>query len=554
MDERLYKVHPAIGVARLGNAPASPDGFFIGPETPGVPANYDFQSGRVRSFKVNGRVKRQAARFRVFEYVRQGGEWVLRREVTLGEADVVQIGWAVYLANRKASFFRFDGQTGATDDFASADRRNPKVPDEDRPALLEIDEGPRWIAGASASGVEFKNTKAHIPIETLGELRTDERGRLLVLGGKGQSGTSSTLPPPAGRMSYANNDTWFDDVSDGPVLARVTLRMPDGSTRSFDAESGWVLVGPPDFAPAIRNVITLHDTLLDIAVRELDLPSDDPLFQMKCAFDPASGTLSGYRPSFTREVYPLLRAAADMGWVHGPVQLWHRLIAPHTWASLAEIPGDQAMRNMIFRRMRPPASAEPMLKGMPRLWGDDYDLDDAPTRFASLTQLQYAILKQWHQGEFEADFRGPPATPTAPAITPAGLDQAALEGCVGGAFFPGIEVSWLVRKKEIYAAPFRVNVGARTGPLEVRAGFFSQQMALPWQADFFACAKETSDDNVTAGWWPAQRPDDVFLKAGDESVEWARGMEEFEDMIQRWASRGFVVPVGDAQLEKDGPR
>ena len=52
------KIHPAIGIARLGNSPAD---FFIGPERPGEqpdPAG-GFKDGQCR-------VKRQAARFRVF--------------------------------------------------------------------------------------------------------------------------------------------------------------------------------------------------------------------------------------------------------------------------------------------------------------------------------------------------------------------------------------------------------------------------------------------------------------------------------------------------------
>ena len=55
----IYKIHPAIGIARLGN---SPD-FFIGPEL--LNAELDPPGG----FKDNQcRVKRQAARFRIFAH------------------------------------------------------------------------------------------------------------------------------------------------------------------------------------------------------------------------------------------------------------------------------------------------------------------------------------------------------------------------------------------------------------------------------------------------------------------------------------------------------
>ena len=34
---RQYKIHPAIGIARVGNG--HPDQFFIGPEIPGLPTS-----------------------------------------------------------------------------------------------------------------------------------------------------------------------------------------------------------------------------------------------------------------------------------------------------------------------------------------------------------------------------------------------------------------------------------------------------------------------------------------------------------------------------------
>jgi hypothetical protein len=55
-----YKIHPAIGIARVGN---SPDEFFIGPERRGEEPN------PVGGFKdAQCRVTRQAARFRIFAH------------------------------------------------------------------------------------------------------------------------------------------------------------------------------------------------------------------------------------------------------------------------------------------------------------------------------------------------------------------------------------------------------------------------------------------------------------------------------------------------------
>jgi len=58
----VFKIFPSIGVARIGNCPDnSASGFYVRPEIPGsviVPSN---------GYKdAQGRVRRQAARFRIY--------------------------------------------------------------------------------------------------------------------------------------------------------------------------------------------------------------------------------------------------------------------------------------------------------------------------------------------------------------------------------------------------------------------------------------------------------------------------------------------------------
>ena len=60
---------------------------------------------------------------------------------------------------------------------------------------------------------------------------------------------------PAGRWKnvdnaitfYLENEGWYDDISDGPVTAHVKLTATGDE---FDAAGAWVLVAPPDYAPA----------------------------------------------------------------------------------------------------------------------------------------------------------------------------------------------------------------------------------------------------------------------------------------------------------------
>ena len=102
------KIHPAIGVARVGD---SPDGFFVGPESPGgAGSDGPYKDGA-------GRIKRQAARFRVFGYDDDDN---LVQELT--EADA-EIRWTVQLANRKAAASRFALSSGPRKDATGKEGR-----------------------------------------------------------------------------------------------------------------------------------------------------------------------------------------------------------------------------------------------------------------------------------------------------------------------------------------------------------------------------------------------------------------------------------------------
>ena len=78
----IFRIHPAFGVARVGDAEAAG---FIGPEQPDVPANWNLGTAVFDNFKVAGRIKRQGVRFRVFEF---GPDGSLIGEALPGQRDV----------------------------------------------------------------------------------------------------------------------------------------------------------------------------------------------------------------------------------------------------------------------------------------------------------------------------------------------------------------------------------------------------------------------------------------------------------------------------------
>ncbi|HWT12825.1 MAG TPA: LodA/GoxA family CTQ-dependent oxidase, partial [Allosphingosinicella sp.] len=453
------KIHPAIGIARVGN---SPDEFFVGPERRWQ--RPDPQGG----FKdAQCRVKRQAARFRVFAYHDNGTV----QELTSADA---KISWTVHLANRKA----VTRNSGAAAD-------------------LTIDPGSRTLEGPNKRKL-FDTGQIRLPnapavTVPLGEARTDQKARLLVLGGFGKS--ASPTNPPSPLTSFLDNPGWYDDISDGPVTAKVKLL---GSGQEFQAAGAWVVVGPPKFSPLTDNVISLFDTVAHLAIGQGWLPA------------PA-------QPSYTNDIFPILQSAHDVQWTENVSS------TRHAWAHPVY---DAATREAIFSRLANPAGGG---SNMPRLNG------------ATLTGTQYLMMERWKDGNFAQDWAGPPS-PDA-NVSPAGLDRSALENCVGAAFFPGIEAGGIAQKPVVTpgnylgaADPMRLN-HAVLGP-----GSMSEFMALPWQADFHACGTQ---------WWPVPRPNSVFPQGSNTRQAWDRDVLNYQEMVDEWHTLGFIIEQNGRYVEVD---
>jgi len=522
MNTTSYEIHPALGVARVGSSrDATPEGVFYGPEPGGSPP----ESYRDPA----GDLKRQAARFSVFRCVRDAGRHLVEAtEVTLWDA---RITWTVHLANRKGVSPR---------SFSGPGRRNRATGDDDRDRHLIIDPGPRAVS-APGEHKTFDTGCFRSTAVDLGELAMEDDGRLRVLGGFGRSGSD----PPQPRLSfrtghYADNNAWYDDTSDGPVQAAVAL--DDGSVHEATA---WVLVGPPDFAPGITNLITLFDYLYDRAVARNLLA------------DPAERPS---RVSFTRHVQPILERALGYRWVnryahagfhdqgkgHGPGRAGDY---SSFWPVLAGASAEgRELRAKLFGHLRNPDRRGPqpvhhVSKWMPRLNAPVLGRS-GPGNVLPLTPTQYKILRAWSEGDFENDL-GLPLN--LDELLPDAIDRMALEACVGGAFYPGIEVSNVILARSssyLPGEPFRLS------PDAVRPGELTQHNAVPWQADFHICRWEDREGPLLKrmGWWPAQRPDDVFTRVGAaEMVSWARGLgDDYQDMVDKWDRLGFVVDHGTA--------
>jgi L-Lysine epsilon oxidase N-terminal/L-lysine epsilon oxidase C-terminal domain len=535
----IIKIFPPIGIARLGN---SPDEFFIGPEIPDIsnPAPPPTPDGHYKDSSF--RIKRQAARFRLFAYETGSSE---PKEITL--ADVDSIKWTVQLANTKAEAQVFgDGINNQSD---LDQPRNAKI--EDRASLIIKPDSCTLTITPSNSDIErhvFTGTFLGKQV-VLGEMRIEATGRLIVLGGFGFSDSAKDpetgMKIPLGRHSpggdFADNDGWYDDVSDGPINASVRLK---GTSEYIEASPAWVICAPPKFAPQIQHIITLYDTLLQVAVKK------DTLRERL-----ASPLLQTEPPSFTKDVYPLLLRTINTKWVLKAAEGMHRHIRQILYGSNGPM-GSISQRQSVFYHLRNPDTERytaSVGQDMPKIWSDVYRVDSNgltkppyPSVNEALTPIQYHILDQWQKDILKKD--GPNEPPVSETvITPDGLTRAALETCVGGPFYPGIETSFYIRDKYTFIEPFRLD------PSNLSPGDLTKQMCVPWQSDFYECQTDNgkTSEGTLLDVYPIDQPDST------PPVPWTRNIISSDringllDMVHNWHKLGFIVKQGDRYVETE---
>lgn len=574
-------IFPPLGVARVGNAPEK---FYISPDSfRGLPSNPDDSSWSQADLRDSeGRMARQAAQFQVFDCSDPANPVVLGIGSTVDGKQVTEISWVVHLANKKASWYEFQTSLGEQGYSPTHPLRNASVPAAERLTKLVIDAGPRQISAsnptqvvpfdASSTGLVGGYAGLNFPagsvahpaklqpnedsIDTLGELRMKADGSALwVLGGLGISGTTEA---EAVIQEYANNDNWFDDTSDGPVKAIVTF----DDTSSVELTGASVMVGPPSYAPEIPNLVTLYDTIFDAQVRAGMHPEICENGIWKSGPD-------GYLPNFELEIQHLIERGELYPWVAAiPPK-------PHTFDMTAlGTPGQEyaGLRKYVLEALRAPNKENQIIgeRGntmMPYLAGDNcLKPDHMPSTYLRITDTQFFFLQQWAAGYFDT---ATAAVPVTEAIT-----RGVLDNCVGGAFSPGIEMTWISRNMSIYAAPFRINgvfpdaLSLGFDPDRMEPGDICRYMAIPWQADFNECSSQPIDGRVL-WWWPSQRPEFVYedpaemiaeadrlpLGPGPDSgrqVAWVgqgfdqngNGFISFSDdvqMVQYWSKLGFVL-------------
>ncbi|MET0460829.1 MAG: LodA/GoxA family CTQ-dependent oxidase [Ilumatobacteraceae bacterium] len=517
-------VHPGVGIARVGN---SVDSFYVGPELPGAlphaPSGFKDASGAIA---------RQAARFRIYGYDAAGE---VLGEVTAADATIT---WTVCVANKKAAWYQVDRPMDLPIAAAVA-RRNEDVTGVDRDGLV-ISSGERSITGSAAGPVGLDGGQFLGEPVPLGELLTDEHGRLLFVPGEGRG----YAPGQAPLTTFSDNDGWADDTCDGPVLATVTW-----GERTLVALPGWVVVTPPNYGPGLRaGLVTAYDSS---RLGWDALPGAAP---------PASEV------SFRDDVLPILGRIVDMQWVNaGYLESngWHSTadyLAAELLDRLADpSPASADLRRTTFELFRSPYDVTERPDAIPQMYGDGVAFPPASSyHWMTVTPIQHAVLQAWAQGAF-VDDRHLPAVTDLDALAPPeqvrALDRAGLDACLGGAYHPGIELPWTLRVASMWtgegrlrvraAAVDNVDYGDELAPEQVMApdgplagsgpGDLTRWLGTPWHADAASCraGHRPEVSSLLPTFWPARIPNHV-LREDDYRVV----VDTSRPMVDREAAFG----------------
>ncbi|HBF28379.1 LodA/GoxA family CTQ-dependent oxidase, partial [Rhizobium sp.] len=353
----------------------------------------------------------------------------------------------------------------------------------------------------------------------LGRMWCEKDGRLLVTGGLGKSASCDHTTA----ITFGNNEGWHDDVSDGPVTAKVTL---DGV--ELPVTPAWLVVAPPNYGPQRKSVRTMWDLMRDVAIQAKTLTAP-------------------VKPSFTYDIYPIFERMTGLQWVNAGFAAgfgWNSgydFTNPEWIARLNDASeANQETRRVLKNNFRHYDVDSWSPVPWPWLYGDAMNDPPAhtPRQHSTLSQTQLTMLDQWVAGDFEADWGQVPVYHSFDEVPLKQqgdiLTKAALDFCLADAFHPGCEMTWPVRYSTMYMEPFRFahapkgwvepglgailssdTVTIPNGPLYGQLpGGITRWMAVPWQTDTASCRSgytSSYDPNVPT-FWPARVPNEVLTR------------------------------------------
>lgn len=301
-----FRIHPSVGIARVGNSPSA---YHLTREFPSFlqekfdklrpaprprthPWNFagagsaktvtaaafsilNSSTAVAGKYKDNaGKVMPQAARFRIFAYVYSDKSSLHPRRVVEVTNDTATIEWKVQLGNVKS--------------IKSAGGRKNDFNVSPTPVAIVAD-------GTAKPSVMIKPTShptlGFMFLEQVEADKTKTTGRLHLIGNSGD--TEGATHPKNGLWF----DDWYDSAADGPVQATITpdlnklktlagiragesvsyfahgTKDPQNAAASGQAVAAtpaWAVVGLPDYSPDMGHFVTLHDIALTSALGNIN--------------------------------------------------------------------------------------------------------------------------------------------------------------------------------------------------------------------------------------------------------------------------------------------
>ncbi|WP_299685737.1 LodA/GoxA family CTQ-dependent oxidase [uncultured Dokdonia sp.] len=501
MSQPKFRIYPSIGIARMGNGPATKDQVIFSPEVPWENL-YDTKQNYITE---DGALKKQAQRFYIYECDDDG------KPICAISAEDYDIHWSVEVANKKPFWYDFNNSLdlsvvadnqNLSPNFVEkniapgvgAKRRNPNVLDQgirqeggydyrkelvNSPDAVAVSEshkrqeirGKFPFTKGKALSMLAKSLHTNAKQVNLGTAEYDD-GTLIFYPA---DGISASLNPSDLNTDFADNSNWYDDICDGRITA--TIKSKDGKNEYHltDAESAaWVASAPPDYAPQIQPISTMFDLVCgaanDTYTPELSLvfPMMYRLYRMQWV------NLGDFlSPSFKETMDKL---AKDNKFKY----IYDKGSTPEERKEADEV------REMIFKLFRNPIynyDNEPIIPSkdmtnidnrgsgtqelkLPYYPGDGIDYPGSPAQWFAIPPMIYDELKKWKDGEFETpdSFKFKNINQMGrfyrkrfkqaakdEARKPLLMTRAVLETLYGGGFHPGVELTWPMRHDLMYA-------------------------------------------------------------------------------------------------------
>ncbi|MGD9530093.1 MAG: LodA/GoxA family CTQ-dependent oxidase [Pseudonocardia sp.] len=530
-----YRIHPSVGIARMGDSTTT---FFVGAEQPvdqfvptlrRIPGVSDARPNRDWLHDPDGRLAKQAARFRIFAFLYD--DYVFWRddlpkkvwEVTNADYD---IAWTVEVANLKS----FTGD--ALDRWKGGSDPGPGIHELPyRPAAQHLSTD---VANAFTAPRAFQGPGRVALGSAVLDAAAADLGTLLVIGSSGVAQPIPGEPTDARGLFRAG---WEDDSADGRVTATVTPKsgstQPGADQGAKAARAAWVVINLPDYGWDVEESGSLYDVALNHGTYRTN---HDRFCCGKLDFFGATVTVE-------KHLLPLLKSYVQMPYVSESIQ-----DAPA--AHFLDLAAARGNPPFLFPRLREPVDTTKEPGHIRGAMEDDF----GPTRGANMPrQISYSLprlihgwMGSWAAGTLDDVTRFPPATVTD-IDRPELMDMAAMRSMLGGSFLPGLEVGRDAGRWRNWQADWGVRLGHVDVRITAEPGTLTRGLAVPWQADFVACNQD---------WWPASRPDRTTSIPDDPSTPdddrvfktWMSHpggeINTGDELITHWAGLGFVRKTG----------